>query len=866
MIEKTPEMQIEAGNTDTAFHLQHKFIKSYKKNTLAIFFSFALTITLITSLLILIHTNHRMENIQWQMLFTSSDCSIDDISSEKVKKITSSNLLDWYAIVQLEYKGFSRNSQLIDLSRGDDRYITMTTKLDKGRMPKAENEVVAERWALLNMGIKPECNQKFEIHNDTDGKIEKYRLVGILSDVPSNKKYGVKTLYAPMKAKGKDNYTVFVHFKDGSKYKENVKNIIGSLNIKKKQIKKCPGREDTDELWKIDVKIISVLLLICMIVFYGVYRIALMSRKKQYGVLRAIGMQRRQMMRMILLELYEIYAISVPIGTILGVAIALLISRLSGDISKEIYLNNERISFSTVIPFWQIGVCILVIALFVGFVGYFSGRNISRSPVPSLLNNSDSKHALNSSFLRLGERYGRSFTLFSLGSKYILKDKRTSIFVILTICVGVTLFTGLSYEKEIAETYRDDTKEMDYLNGQYEMGSMWVGSALEGIDRKCVKKIASLKGVSSVKSQAGIPIRVVDDKSIKRNVAYYKDLDKSLLKYHEDPIEGNDGTDQIYKSILYGYNKNALKELKKYVIAGDFDVSGLKDDEIILSVLHMDDTKQNEFPGNYKEGTPLMQYQVGDQIRMKYRADFDTDQEAYNTLVDSKAKYYYKTYKVIAIVSFAYMYDCNRNVYPLLITNDEQIQKLCPDSHIHRMYMDGDASFTKSKQEQLELQLIKIGNKNDNISTCSMISDIHNNELLYQKQMVYVLGIAIVAFILVLINMINNLNYRMQTRTREICMYRAIGMSVKMIRRMMVFENSLLGISGILLGYIISHPVLRYLYRQSDMKSFSHPFQFDYADFILISLITLSICIILSVRLSKDWKTKQIMERMEVVE
>jgi len=646
MKEMIPEVNKEDRQTDAALYLERKFIKSYKKNTLAIFFSFALTITLITSLLILIHTNHRMENIQWQMLFTNSDCSINEIDGEKVEKLTSSTLLDWYAIAQVEYKEYSRNSQFILVNRGDDSYITLTTKLDKGRMPKAENEVVAERWALLNMGIEPVCNQEFEIHNETDGKLEKYKLVGILSDVTSNKKYGIKSLYAPMKAKGNDNYSVCVRFNDGSKYNENVKNIIDRLNIKKKQISKCPGREDTAELWKIDVEIISVLLLICMIVFYGVYRIALMSRKKLYGVLRAIGMKRSQMMRMILSELYEMYAISVPVGVILGAAIALLISKLSGDTNKDIYLNNEKIAFSTVIPFWQIGLCILVIALFVGFVGYFSGRKISRSPVPSLLSNSDSSmHTLNGSVLRLGERYGRSYTLFFLGSKYILKDKRTSLFVILTICVGTVLFTGLSYEKEIAKTYRDDTKEMNYLNGQYEMGSLWVGSALEGIERECAKKITSLKGVSAVKTQAGIPIRVVDDRSVKRNDTYYDDMNKKLLKYQDYPIAGYDGADQIYKSILYGYNKDALKELKKYVIAGDFDVNALKEDEIILSVLHMEDTKQNNNPGNYKDGIPLMQYQVGDRLQIKYRVDFDTSQKSYDTLVDTKAKYYYKTYK-----------------------------------------------------------------------------------------------------------------------------------------------------------------------------------------------------------------------------
>ncbi len=40
------------------------------------------------------------------------------------------------------------------------------------------------------------------------GRTEVCDLVGILSDVPSNKKYGVKMLYAPIKLKGKTIWSV----------------------------------------------------------------------------------------------------------------------------------------------------------------------------------------------------------------------------------------------------------------------------------------------------------------------------------------------------------------------------------------------------------------------------------------------------------------------------------------------------------------------------------------------------------------------------------------------------------------------------------------------------------------------------------
>lgn len=857
---------------DSRLCLRHRFMKSYKKNTLALFSCFVLSITLITSLLILVHTNHKMENIQGKMLFTDSDCSVNEISSSQVEKLKSDADLAWYAVSQLEEGEYKKGFQDTHLERGDNQYITLTATIEKGRLPEAENELVGERWALLNMGIEPVCGEEVEIYSEKTDRIETYHLVGILSDVPSNKKYGVKMLYAPIKSGGKDNYAVFVRFRDGMDYENKVNAVCSNLDIPKKQVKKCPGREDFKGLWLTDLKFISVLFLITMIVFYGVFQITMMSRKNPYGVLRAVGMQSVQLRRLIMSELFEIYLFSIPVGAVLGAAIALLISVLSGDTSQEIYLNNEKVSFAPVIPFLQIGISIAAIAVFIGLAAYFSGKKIVREPVPDLISyhgNKEKESVLpmrHFHWKKNDDRHGRTYTLFSLGLKYIQKETTTSIFVVLTVCAGVTLFTGLAYQKKIAENFREDTAEMYYLNGQYEMGTLSIGSTSDGVSRECAKEAASLEGICNIKTQSGIPVRVIDKKEVARNHAYYEEMNEAVLKHMDYPIAGYDGTDQIYKSVLYGYNKNALSKLKKYVIDGDFDEHGLKEDEVILSVLHMDDTKkENQYPGNYREGTPLMQYKAGDEIQIKYRKDFDTAHLSYEQLADTDAQYCYKTYKVAAIVSFAYMYDCNITVYPLLITSDDQVEKLCPDSHIQRMYMDGADSLTEDDRERLERQLIRLGNQFQGISTRSMISDIEKNEVLFRKQMVYVVGIAVISFILVLINIINNLSYRMQIRTQEICMLRAIGMSVKMIRRMMIFENTVLGLMGVILAYFCSIPVLKYLYLQSDMRAFGHQYQFDYPAFFMISIIAVLLCVLLAGRLSKDWKTKKIIERMNQV-
>ena len=79
------------------------------------------------------------------------------------------------------------------------------------------------------------------------------------------------------------------------------------LGIKSDSVKECPARTNYRNLYILEAEIIGVVITVCMVVFYGIYRIMLLTRLPQYGMLRAIGMKRRQLTRMALLELYEIY-------------------------------------------------------------------------------------------------------------------------------------------------------------------------------------------------------------------------------------------------------------------------------------------------------------------------------------------------------------------------------------------------------------------------------------------------------------------------------------------------------------------------------------------------------------------------------
>ena len=847
-------------NSENAIKLHRCFIKNYKKNTLAVFFSFALTFMLLTAMLSLIHTNHKISNIQAKAEFSPSDCFVDGLSKQQLEQLQGDNQIEKIAIQQGEAELFERNNQQVFLTKNDSTAITMMSKVIDGRIPEKKGEVAAEKWVLLNLGIEPVVDQKFKIKNADTGEVREFKLAGLLSDVYGNKKYGLLNLYTAMDKGNSESYLAYLEFCDNVNYDDKVKELQSTLGIQKRKIRECPARENLRELYFIDIQIVSVILLICMVVFYGVYRIAAQSRMQQYGILRAIGMKKGQLQKMILLELYQIYLVSVPIGIAIGLFLAHVVMVISGDRDTEIYLYNETVRFELVVPIVQILICIAVTFLMVGFVGYMVGRRAANSTVIETISGNFGKGKGLNTLFDIQEAGSKTDTLFAMGCKYIFRDLTTSGFVILTICLGVTLFTGLAYKAKTLELYREDTKEAYYLNGQYAMTMQYFDHVNQGVSRQSIEELKALEQIKDIKTSSGLPIRVIDDAGIERNEDYYNESNERLEAFYGYGDAGFDGTDQVYKSILLGYNQQALQALEQYVIEGNFQYDRIEEDEVILCVLSTNDRENNSAAGWYKNGKLLMEYHAGDEISVKYRADLQTDREEYEAFMDFDSEYVYKTYKIAAIVAFPYMYECNRTIYPLLITDDRYIKEIAPKSKVQCVYLDGNEEMGLSEQIALEQRLIQIGSRNRNISTRSLISEIKQNEMFYHKQMVYIYGIAMIAFVLVMINMINNLKYRMQTRTKEICMLRVVGMSVAMTRRMMLFENLILCIAAIAAAFVLSQPTLRYLYKISDMQIFGHLFSFDYTAFLSVSAAALVICVILSFGKLKEWKTRKITE------
>ena len=190
-------------------------------------------------------------------------------------------------------------------------------------------------------------------------------------------------------------------------------------------------------------------------------------------------MKRGQLCKMLLLELFDIYRISVPVGILCGIFAAWLVMLASGDRDLEVYLLGEAVRFRLVIPVWPILLCVVITFALISVIGYRFGRKVTANSVINTISGKETKSGKR--FFPIRQKDSKTGTLFRLSCKYIFRDLKTSGFAVLTIWLGVTLFTGLAYRAKTLELYRKDTKEMYYLNGEYALTMLHFNNVEEGI-------------------------------------------------------------------------------------------------------------------------------------------------------------------------------------------------------------------------------------------------------------------------------------------------------------------------------------------------------------------------------------------------
>ena len=328
--------------------LYMKYLKEYKKNSITLFLCFSLTLALMVSLIILLHTNHKITALQNMLTHTPADVRITQLSEEQVTILKDSEEISKLAVLeQPQYMICDENR--IYFQRGDKYGITLTCKLEKGRMPSAENEIVLEKWVLLNLGKIPTLGQKIELMSEDTGSKKEYEVVGILSDITRNKQVGLMTMYSCFQEEYSGNYIAYINYKDKWDFDKAKEITASQIDVSLKVIQDSPGRENMKELVYIDAVIIMLSLLLFVVIFSGVFRIVTIARQGQYGILRAIGASKHNISSIFNAETFIIGLLSGLFGVVFSYLIIpiinLVLHHFTGDIPLSAMLDPKMALF-----------------------------------------------------------------------------------------------------------------------------------------------------------------------------------------------------------------------------------------------------------------------------------------------------------------------------------------------------------------------------------------------------------------------------------------------------------------------------------------------------------------------------------------
>jgi ABC-type antimicrobial peptide transport system permease subunit len=303
--------------------------------------------------------------------------------------------------------------------------------------------------------------------------------------------------------------------------------------------------------------------------------------------------------------------------------------------------------------------------------------------------------------------------------------------------------------------------------------------------------------------------------------------------------------------------------------AGNFDPENLSENEVILAMPTTSTSGPSKGSvGYFKNGEQLMSYQLGQTLTVSYASNFETKSEDYWKMTDNQTDYSQKKMKILAIAYYPYMQEVSliEQGYPLIIMSDQAYQKIVPRYTYETINVNANAELSNIQKESIEEQLIRLAVINQQVTARSLIAEKEQLYSIYRKEIVYVFGIALVVLLLVIINLINSLKYRIETRKRELYLFKALGLSFKGLEKMIAFETTLFVFVSIAISTAVSIIITKLQYNYSQIYLLGLRFDYPVLPVVGLNFCIFGLCYLISVNLARGLRSSNIIEEFNKLE
>ncbi|MDU7904420.1 MAG: FtsX-like permease family protein, partial [Peptostreptococcaceae bacterium] len=731
-------------------------------------------------------------------------------------------------------------------------------ELIKGNEPKNTNEIVLEEKALKEMNLNDELNQeidfkivKYYVDEDNENQIfskdKKFKLVGIVKkpdefyNESRGEDHGVKAFTKDNSNEAILPNNLVTH--NGVLYLNTSKpdfgkayKMINKYGLDDFRFRVNVGLTDALNEYKESKTTLYILrqklypMLAATLVICNIFSIVLIDKTKQIGILRAIGLSKKKVRLMVIIE----SIIALILGLLFGFLLGVVTSYLGFYVVYGKFVNIYISKSSVFEPMIMACISVLISSL----VPIYKSGKIS--PIEAIRSSDTlNKRQKNRFYYKLIRKiFG--FT-GEMAYKNLWRNKVRTILCIISISLGGMLFINTMGLKNSEDRISNNNQipVMMMGNNDIKVSNNYNNTNSDFIkySKDEIGKISRIKEVKNVN-----PIMALN--------GYFLVNSKDLTTKYKSSNGISDESKELEESLeIEGHNNDSLKNLEKYIENGE-NINNKSKGKYPKALV------TNYFYSN-QESSPntklLNDMKIGDLIDIKIP-----------TIKNDKLEYKNEKVEVAGILNGDYvLQEGGLSGGIKVVLNEEDFKNISGKNDYNKI----NIQIEKGSDKKVENEISKIISKNP----FSKVESKYNYKNFYIKQTEKNTKqtLVIVGLILLIssINILCIIKANIMTRMKELSTLRAIGMSTKKLKNMIVKENIMYAVfASIVASVFASHSLYefnkldnlasRQVFGDKEDIKFVLPI-FESFEFLIVSIIICLIAVFLC---------KKKIEKMSIVE
>lgn len=808
-----------------------KYINKYYSRSIAISISIILSTVLIVGIGTLSKTAQKAEVDIIKYDTGNSHLRISNIDEKQLEWLNCVDDINNIGVTSLYGTYNYKDKVLMNIVCANEEYIKLDNgKIKEGNFPNNSNEIAIEEWVLKNLNIQPKIGSNIEFKLDS-GESKTFKLSGILSDIPSKKSSGMVEAIIGFDSRiSKSNLMAFIEFDESSNILACIYDIQDKLKIEDEDLSINTMLLDAlNKFGSIDWNIINISIIVSIIVYiviYGIFNISIYQRNEEYGILRAMGAKKEQIFNIIFTELFVISVVSLPVGMAIGVISAKLLSSKFSQLFTEFDISSHNILISREILALSI-VLILIIITIIALKMTIMVAKIS--PIDAIRGirkekNNVRKNRISINTLSRLISYHRAISV-----RNISENKKSFIMIIISMSLGSILFIVSSYYSNIQSQLSTEKLQQTKVNYDYKIVTNGTLNMDKGLTKEAVDDIKNIKGIEDVNPSKIVYARTLLDKEKILEPLFFEILENNSPDWDTPVKELSDNKSMVIQSNIWGYNDQALKELDKFLVDGEINIDRLKEDNSAIVYV----------PTMSGQGSKkVADVKSGDIIEVEFREDGKVSEEFYG--MKDTGKYKTEKFKVAGIITTLPVWDDYYSVQDGIdiIIPEENFNNICGFDSYRILHANKSIN---SDNGQVFEQILNITNSLEGVNVRDLSKERIETEGYYKAKDSYVYVISIVLFLISMLNITNNVSYRLISRTKEFGMIRAMGLDNKAFKEMIIFEGVSFGIISSIVTIVLGVLIQIFMFKYFSIFLKNPKFDIQFINYILIIFINIVI-------------------------